>query len=311
MGTILVVGAAGAEGGSVARHLLHDGDDRVRCLVPEAATEGLEALVPAEAELVSISTDQLADWKAVMAGCSGIFVATDYWELFDAEVAQGRLIAEAAAEVGIGHFVYSGQPSARDLTDGRVEVPQFETKAAVEAHIRGLALPATFLHMSLYYEAFTTLLQPRPQLDGSFTLGLPQGDVPLAAVSADDIGGVVAAVFRHPDRYIGRSLQVAGDEQPVSTYAAALGQATGSTVRYRHLPSQVFAAFGGFPGADDWAAMFDLTRSYGASRVDAIAECRSLFPALRTFDRWAADVAHPWVEATGPSSGPVRVAAVG
>jgi hypothetical protein len=56
-------------------------------------------------------------------------------------------------------------------------------------------------------------------------------------------------------------------------------------IAYRHVPREVFAAFG-FPGADDLANMFDLNRRFILSRRKDLEESRALYPRIRTFEKW-------------------------
>jgi uncharacterized protein YbjT (DUF2867 family) len=223
-----------------------------------------------------------ASLRAALDGCSGVFGVTNYWEHFEREYTEGKNLVDAVAEARIGHFVFStlGYPSKPDL-----EVPHIEIKTRLEEYARSLGLPATYVHVAFYYENFLAYFPPRRRDDGSYWFGFPQGDTPLAAVAAADLGGVVVPIFDGPEEYKGRRVGVVGDDQPCQRYAETMSRVLGMRIAYRHVPREVFAAFG-FPGADDLANMFDLNRRFILSRRKDLEESRALYPRIRTFEKW-------------------------
>lgn len=282
--TILVTGATGAQGGSVAAHLLSSGRYNVRCLTRNPAAERAAALKAKGADVVAGDLADPASLCAALRGCDGVFGVTNFWEHFDRERQHGKNLVDAVAASGVCHFIFStlGYPPGpgKDL-----EVPHVDIKAKLEEYARGLALPATYLHVAFYYENFFTFFPPRPQEDGSYAFGFPQGDTALAAVAVEDTGGVVTALFDRTQEYLGRRAGVVGDDRPPKAYAEAMSRASGRQVVYRHVPREVFAALG-FPGAEELANMFDLNRRLYPSRKQDLDESRSLYPAIRTFDQW-------------------------
>jgi uncharacterized protein YbjT (DUF2867 family) len=282
---ILVTGATGAQGGSVARFLLERGRFAVRALTRNPDSAAAQALTAAGAEVVRGDLDDPASLKAAMAGCYGVFGLTNFWEHFGKELEQGNHLIDAVAASGVQHFVLSTLPSYHALTGGELETPHCDIKAALEQRTRELGLPATFVHVAFYYENFATFFPPQPQEDGSFAFGFPQGDTPLAAVSVADVGGVVARIFEERDRFLGQKVGVVGDDLPVAAYADAMSRGTGRRIAYAHVPREVFAAFP-FPGAEELANMFDTQRRFIPHRSADVAISRELHPGTRTFDAW-------------------------
>src|SRR5690348_14939899 len=105
--SILVIGATGAQGGSVASHLLSGGKFHVRCLTRNPASDRAVALRSAGAEIVRGDLDDPITLRAAMAGCYGVFGVTNFWEHFQREQQHGRNLIEAVAAAGIAHFVFS------------------------------------------------------------------------------------------------------------------------------------------------------------------------------------------------------------
>jgi uncharacterized protein YbjT (DUF2867 family) len=231
--------------------------------------------------------EDLSSLRAAMKGCYGVFGVTSFGEHFEREYPQGKNLVDAVAASGIEHFVFSTLSSAKRITRGELEVPHLDMKARLEEYARGIDLRATYVHLTFYYENFLTFFPPRRLEDGSFTFGFPQGDVPLAAVSVEDAGGVIAAIFGRPGEHMGRTIGIVGDEQPVQAYAASMSRVTGLSIVYQHVPREGFAALG-FPGAEELANMFEFFRRFVPSQRADLEQSRALYPKMRTFETWLA-----------------------
>ncbi len=284
--TILVTGATGGQGGSVARFLLAEGTFKVRCLTRNPNSDKAVALANAGAEIVQGDLTNPASLTAAVDGCYGVFGVTNYWEHFDKEYEQGRNLVDAVAAGGIEHFVFSSLPDPKKVGDDNHHIPHFEYKAKLEDQIRQLGLKATFVHVAFYYENFTSFFPPRKLDNGDLGFGFPQGDTKLAGVAVEDIGGVVARIFDDPEKFMGRVVGIVGDDITPAQYAETLSQVLDQKVVYNYIPRDVFASFG-FPGADDLAAMFDLNRLYIKERTADLEESRALYPKIRSFEEWA------------------------
>ena len=173
--TILVTGATGAQGGSVARHLLGRGGYTVRCLTRNPDSEKAGALQQAGAEIVRGDLDDPASLRSALDGCQAVFGVTNFWEHFNKEYEQGRnLMDVVAATNSVEHFVFSTLPNAKKISGGELDVPHADIKARLEEEARERGLPATFVHVAFYYENFLSYFPPQKQEDGTFALGFPQ-----------------------------------------------------------------------------------------------------------------------------------------
>jgi len=284
--TILVVGATGQQGGSVVRHLLDSGNFNVRGLTRNTNSDSAQALIKAGVELVPGELSDISTIRKAIRGCDGVFGVTNFWEHFNKEFEHGINLIEAVEAEKIKHLVFSSLPNPRNFGQGELDVPHFELKARVEEQIRKKGLPATIIHAAFYYENFIYFLPPQKQSDGSYSFGFPQGDTPLAAVSAEDIGGIVTPVFENPEKYIGKNLGVVGDDRPAKDYAEIMTQVTGKKIVYNYIPRDVFAGFG-FPGAEDLANMFEMNRLYIPNRTDDLNSCLNLYDRMQSFETWA------------------------
>lgn len=130
--TILVVGATGAHGGSVARHLLARGF-AVRALTRHPFSEGSAALLAEGAEPVAGDLDHRPSLRAALAGCWGAFGMVPAESSAD-RAQRGRNLVHAVAGSELEHFVLA-PPAPVDET-------------GLEAYARSLGLPATYLSLS-------------------------------------------------------------------------------------------------------------------------------------------------------------------
>lgn len=284
---ILVFGATGAQGGSVARNLLARGVFDVRAITRKTDSPAARELRALGADVVQGDLDDPPSLSAALLGVYGVFGVTNFWEHFAKEEQQGRNLVRAVAAAKVQHFVYSTLPPIARETGGTLRSPHFDLKAEHEELARSLGIPSTFVHVPFYYENFLYFFPPRPAGDGTYQFGFPQGDRPLAAMSVEDVGRIVAPLFEQPEAYIGKVVKLAGDELPPATYAEEMSRRAGATVRYAYVPRETFAALG-FPGAEDLADMFEYYRLHIPSRVDAIETCRAIAPELQSFATWAA-----------------------
>jgi uncharacterized protein YbjT (DUF2867 family) len=283
--TILVTGATGAQGGSVVRHLLKRDRYAVRALTRTPGSERARALAKQGVEVVAGDLDDADSLRAGLDGCYGAFGVTNFWEHFDREAQQGRNLVDAVADAGIRHFVFSTLPNVKALTGGEIEVPHFDIKGEMEDYARERGVPATFAQLAFYYENFYVFLKPQRQDDGSYVIGFPQGDTPLAGVAAEDAGGVIAVMFDRPDEFMGRTQYIVGDDIPAAEYAAIMSRVLERRVAYQHIPRDVFAGFG-FPGAEDVANMFEFYRTRVPNRRADLERSRELYPAIQDFETW-------------------------
>jgi uncharacterized protein YbjT (DUF2867 family) len=285
--TILVFGATGAQGGSVARNLLARGRFAVRALTRNGSSAAAQELRALGAEIVEGDLDDIESLRKAVEGCYGVYGVTNFWEHFAKEEQQGRNLVEAVAEADVKHFIFSTLPPIAKETGGKLRSPHFDLKAEHEEYARKLGIPSTFVHVPFYYENFLYFFPPRPAGEGTFAFGFPQGDTPLAAMSVEDVGHVVAPMFEQPDIFVGKVIKLAGDQLPAAKYAEVMSLRTGADIRYNYVPREVFAALG-FPGAEDLADMFEYYRLHIPSRARDIETSRALAPELQSFQTWVA-----------------------
>lgn len=283
--TVLVTGATGLQGGSVARHLLRSGKYNVRCLTRNTKSEKVRALLQAGGEAIAGDLGDRASLKAAMAGCDVVFGVTNFWEHFERERQHGANLVDAVAEAKVPRFVFSTLPSANKITGGKIAVPHLDIKAEIEQYARQRGLNAVYVNVAFYYENFINFQMLQRQPDGTLAFGFPQGDTPLAALSVEDLGGVVVPLLERFDEVAGKVVGVVGEDAPCSHYAEVMTRVLGRKAAYQYIPRDVYAKFA-FPGAEELADMFEFNRLHIPNRKADLEQCRKLYPAMQDFETW-------------------------
>ncbi len=269
---ILVTGATGQQGGAVARALLAKGQQvRVMTRHPEKAA----SLAKAGAEVVQGDLTNQAILQMALRGVHGVFAMSTWVEEgMEAEVRQGTMLADAAKQACIAHYVYTSVGSAHRNTG----IPHFDSKWKVEQHIRQIGLPATILRPVWFMENFTTFA--KPSAEGVLMLPMKPSRK-LAMVALKDIGEFGAAAFLRPNDFLGQAIDLAGDDLTMPEAAAQLMHAIGRPIRFQEFPmEQAEAAMG-----HDLTTMFRWFNEVGYA-IDIPTLKQKFQMPLTTFAEW-------------------------
>lgn len=283
--TILVTGATGQQGGSVARHLIADGTFAVRALTRNIHSEKARELAKLGCEVVAGDLDNKDSIMAALKCCYGVFGVTNFWEHFNKEREHGVNLIDAVAASEVEHFVFSTLYSAVKISNGKYAAPHLDIKAELEAYCRERVPHSTYVQPAFYYENFKTFFPPQLAADGTYHFGFPQLDTKLAGVSIEDAGGVITAIFLNPADFMGHTVGIVGDDLTGTEYAAKMSAVTGKNVVYSHIPKEQFEQFP-FPGADDLANMFAFNAEFIPNRKADLLHSKALYPKMRSFDEW-------------------------
>ena len=232
---ILVLGATGQQGGSVATALLKAGW-RVRALLRDPFSPKSVALHDAGVELVQGSFADFEIVRTAMKDAHGVFSVLPGDLAQDEEVHFGCRIADLAAESGITHFVYSSGASVGEKLTG---VARFDAKPKIEAHIRKLPITASIVRPMIFMEM---LVRPQYGLDRDrFTFFL-RPDQSMQLIAVDDIGKFVTAIFSDRARFGGKTLKIASDTVTGRDLEAIFTEAAGRSISYARLPHETLAS---------------------------------------------------------------------
>jgi len=284
---VLVLGATGQQGGSVANALRADGW-RVKALVRDAGTDKAGALAAPGIEPVRGDLADMRSIQAAMAGAYGVFSVLPSsgqgaaYGVTDAdEIRYGKAVADAAVASGVQHLVYSSANAAGSTKTG---IGHFDTKSEIEQHIRGLTILSTVIWPSAFMEILTL---PGMGLDqGAFSFFM-QPDQPMQFIAVEDIGRIVAGVFADLAKFGSQTIEIAGDAVTGTELAQKFSRTAERPIAYHRFPDSLLeqnAFLGGL------ARLVDQGRLAGHADV---ASLRQEFPGLLTMDEWLAGTGKP------------------
>lgn len=286
--TILVIGATGAQGGSVARFLLSEGLFTVRCLTRNPLSEKALALKKAGAELVTGDLNDITSLSIAMRGVYGVFGVTGFHNQEEDEYQQGKNLIFAVVINRVNFFIYSSLPDMKKISKGAFDVPAFRIKHTLEEYARNLKPDSSFIYVSDYYEHFFSQMLPHRSPDGTYYLQLPQGDAKYATVSAGDIGRVVSAMFNHPAEYKKRTVGIVGTDMPCAGYAAILSRVLKKNILYKPLTHEEYTALG-FNNVTTLADKHSFNAQHVPDRLLDLIESHGLNPSMQSFEAWLTD----------------------
>ncbi len=274
---VLVTGGTGSQGGATVTHLLAAKKVRVRVLTRNLESPKAKSLAARGAELVKGDFEDEASLKTALAGVSAAFSVQQWTEKGGtaAEELNGKRFADAVKASGSPHLVYS----SAEGVERKSGLGHYESKWAIEQHIRDLRLPATILRPVGFMDALGV-----PAVQRGMYLGMFRANWGVSHrvqfVATYDIGWFAARALEDPERYAGRVIPLAGDELNVADIIRTFKTVTGHKPWVAPIPA--FAAKRMMP--KEFADMFRWIREEGFEAD--IAQVRQEYPQLLTFAGW-------------------------
>ncbi len=283
---ILVFGATGQQGGSVATALLKAGWP-VRALVRNPASPKSAALRDAGVALVQGTFADTDAIRVAMKGVHGVFSVQpssgqgpELGLSDEDEERFGIAIADLAVESGVEHLVYTSVGAVGDKPTG---MGHFDSKAHIEAHIRTLPITATIVRPVAFMDM---LMMPGFGLDeGRFNF-FAKPDQSMQLLAVEDIGKFVAAIFADPGRFGGETFEIASDTVTGRDLGALFTEAAGRLITYARFSDEVLMAN---PFLGKLTALLDEGALAGHADLKAM---RTINPEVQSFRSWLAGSGH-------------------
>jgi uncharacterized protein YbjT (DUF2867 family) len=299
---IVVTGATGAQGGGLVQAILDDPGQSfaVRAVTRNADSDRARELKRLGAEVVTADLDDLASLERAFEGAFGAYCVTNFWEHFSPqrETRQAINMAEAARAAKLKHVIWSTFEDTREwvpVSDtrmptllGNYKVPHFDAKAEANQAFRDLGVPVTLLLTSFYWDNLIYFgMGPQKGPDDVYAITLPMAEQKLPGIARDDIGGCAFGIFKAGNKYIGKTVGIAGEQLTGDEMATALSKVLNITVRYNAVSADAYRGLG-FPGAEDLGNMFQFKRDFSDYYCGArdVSLSRALHPALQSFAAW-------------------------
>jgi uncharacterized protein YbjT (DUF2867 family) len=247
----------------------------VRVLARDPESEPARRIRGAGIEVVRGDMTDHDSLGRALEGVDGVFaMATPYEKGLESEVAQGTTLGDAAKAAGVRHYIYSSVGGA-DRDSG---VQHFETKTRIEAHLRRIGLPLTILRPVFFYENFNRYAMQ--QAGDAYEIRMPvRPQTMLQMIAVDDVGSFVTIAFGQRDEWIGRELEIAGDQLSMAQIAETIQTYSHVHTDFVEVPGEEIRAYN-----EDIARMYDYFEREGY-QADLL-QLRRLLPDLTTFAEW-------------------------
>jgi len=245
---ILITGATGKQGGSVAKELLSRGF-KVRAMTRKPESDEAKELAKLGAEVVYGDLDNSESIEKALDGCWGTFAVQNTWEAgVEKEEEQGKRFAEAAKKKNIQFYFYSSVGSAHRGTG----IPHFDNKWRVEEKIRSLKFPFYTIMRPVFFMENIASPWFKPAIDnGQLAAGMEPG-TKLQMIAVNDIGKYGLWIFENHDKLNGRAIDIAGDELTMPEAAELISKAKGEKVTFSQVPIEEIKKF-----SEDYALMLE------------------------------------------------------
>jgi uncharacterized protein YbjT (DUF2867 family) len=267
---ILVIGATGQQGGTLARLLLQK-KHKVYALTRNTESSTSQDLRNKGANLVKGDLGDPASLEQAVNSVNSIFLmGTPFEDGTEAETRRGKTMADIAKEKNIEHLVYSSVANA----DKNTGIPHFESKYKVEQHIKNLGIPYTIIGPTFFME---NLLGSGLQ-QGQLALPLSSSSI-LQQSALENIAEFSALVLEHRKPFLGKRIDIASDEVTGEQATKILSNESGHRIRYIHVPLERVR--------EDMPRMYEWYERVGTG-ID-IASLHQKYPEVNwlTFKDWA------------------------
>ncbi|XP_033727785.1 nmrA-like family domain-containing protein 1 isoform X7 [Pecten maximus] len=288
--TVVVFGATGLLGGSVARALLNDPFKfRVRCVTRRTNSDKARELAELGAVIVNANLDDTKSLEKALVNADAMFLTTHFWEEKNKqkEIVQGLNAIDAAVSCGVSHIIFNGSENVKKII-GR-DCSHLDSKFSIEEYIRevdkALGLNYTILRLPFWYENFYTVFKPYKLKYGVYALALPMEDGILDCMAVEDVGECVYDILCKPKLFYGKTLGLCADRLSMTNIVDTFNKHF-DTMKFKDPKIKIrdYENFK-FAGSKDLAAMFEFYRD-GTSVVRDIKVTKKLNSRTKSLDKW-------------------------
>ncbi|KAM0126708.1 hypothetical protein ACHAO1_009940 [Botrytis cinerea] len=271
---LVVFGATGQQGGSVANVVLSDpllsSQYSVRAISRSTTSPKAQDLATKGAELISADLNDPLSLKAALENAHTVFAMTSTTltgDTREVETAQAKALCTAAIAAGAQYIIWQTLPPVMAISDGKLSVNHFDTKADIEQYIRSLPIKSAFYRPAYFMQNFTNQLmppRPSPANDGSYVFAsLCNPDTRMPLIDATEMGKWIAPILESPDEYEGKVLEAMEGWYTWKEIAEIVSSVTGKRVAYQQVSDELFKEWMPPLVKDDMQGMFVFYRNYG------------------------------------------------
>jgi len=214
---IVIVGATGAQGGSVIKHLLDADQFKLRAITRKPISPAAKDLSDKGVEVVAADLGNVESLKRAFANAWGVFGLTNYWEYSEKERQYGLNMINTAKECGVEFFVWSSVDH---------ENKNSVSKDEITTHLKESGMAHAVFFPALYFENISNMWTTPIGNFKEISIPAPS-DTPLLWFSVEDTGAYVSKAFMEPEKFNGQEIRAgtewATPEQVVELLNADMG----------------------------------------------------------------------------------------
>lgn len=238
--TIVVTGSTGRQGSAVTRSLLKN-DWHVRALTRNPNSEKAQALLALGAEVIQGDMDDRSSLQSAFEGVHGIYsVQNPMTSSFEAEIRQGKLVADVAKAANVQHLIYGSAGVGKPTGIG-----SWDSKLEIEAHLKALDIPLTILRPMAFMELMTDKAYYPAVSTWHIMPKLMGGARPVGWISTEDLGIIATKIFASPESFIGQDLKLTSDVKSIEECRLIYHEVMGKIPPRFPMPIWLFKRFVG------------------------------------------------------------------
>jgi len=202
-----------------------------------------------EVVAVNLTLENKEETFKVFEGATYAFLVTSFWEHMqvDKEIAEGKMLVDAAAHAKVKVLVWSGLESMVKASNGKYKnVFHFDSKASVTDYAKTVGIPAVAdVQAGMYMENYLgtgAYALVRKQANGSYIISSPtdpESTIPLLN-AVQDYGLFVRKVFEAPTHEPFTSVYCYSEVLSQKEIAKQLAKGTGKDVTFHQVSEEDF-----------------------------------------------------------------------
>ncbi|KAL4739034.1 hypothetical protein BDV11DRAFT_205439 [Aspergillus similis] len=266
---ITVVGATGTQGGSVvtALHNLADPTYTIRAITRNPSSAAAQSLLDKNIEVTKADLHDLPSLISAFEGSHAIFAVTNFFENLPTHGIEGAMELEtnaginlakaAAATETLKHYVWSTLPDSKTNSGGRITVPYYESKNAVDRYIR--SVPKLLRKTTFVWFGWVCAFDQTGVRNYVTFLGVdPATKVPLLGDEKVNVGLFVKAILEQPEKTLpGKTVSAVLEQRSFGDVVEAFGKTKGVQARCVRIDREVYRAL--WPV---WGNVLDISHAY-------------------------------------------------
>ncbi|KAF4335868.1 hypothetical protein FBEOM_10293 [Fusarium beomiforme] len=250
MKSVLIIGATGAQGSAILRHLSSTGQYNITAFTRSATSpKAVELAALPNVKIAVSSAANGYDTKAFLSAAENsdyVLVNTDGFALGEqAETYWGIRLFELSARAGVKHFIYSGLDSLgpKSNYDPDLYCGHYQGKARIQDWIhaqKNVKMRWSIIKSGPYMELLSAVMSPAIEEDGSLTFQLPLDNGSIPFIPLGDFGKYVHWAFQHPEESNHLDFGIAAVLATGEDIAEASEKVSGKTSRFVNVPIDIW-----------------------------------------------------------------------